>query len=155
MFILYCQLSDYTNRFVHVELDLLSSSVHCMFEQQTLTSNEKSCSIVYGPGEQCKNLSLSSRSESSITNSVIIDYQLFPSPQNESVYCYVLTAFDGTFSASIEGTFSTGINCSALPNRKILYIVHTINIESVLYLFIIPNSVHMHGCLTLFFLYRV
>ena len=112
MFRLYCQLSENTNRFVNVEFDLLSSSVHCVFEQQTLTSNEKSCSIVYGPGEQCRNLSQSSRSDSSTMNSIVIDYQPFPSPQSESVYCYVLTATDGTFSASIEGTFSTGIIAS-------------------------------------------
>ena len=97
------------NQFVNIEFDLLSTSIRCVFKQQTLTTTEKSCSIVYGPGEQCTNLSLSSRSQASTTNFVIIDYQPLPLPQSESVYCYLLTAYDGTFSASIEGTFSTGI----------------------------------------------
>lgn len=96
------------NQFVNVEFDLLSSSVHCIFEQQTLIGTDKSCSMVYGPGERCTNLSLSSRSQSTTSHFVVIDYHLFSPPQNESVYCYVLTAFDGTLSASIEGTFSTG-----------------------------------------------
>ena len=104
MFTLYCQLSGSTNQFVNVEFDLLSSSVHCVFKQQT-SSTEKLCNIVYGPGEQCTNLSQSSSSQSNGLNSVDIDYRALPLP---SVYCFVLTAYDGTFSASIEGTFTTG-----------------------------------------------
>lgn len=123
IFTLYCQLSENTNRFVNAEFDLLSSSVHCVFEQQTLISTEKSCSIVYGPGEQCTNLSQSSRNESSTTNSVIIDYQLPSPPQRESVYCYVLTAYYGTFSASIEGTFSTG-TIAPCQNCKTVYSIY-------------------------------
>ena len=108
-FTLCSQFLGSMNQFVNVEFDLLSSTVHCTFEQPALTSAKKSCSIVYGPGEQCTNLSLFSRSQSTTSNLVVIDYHPLPSLQSESVYCYVLTAFDGTFSASIEGTFSTGI----------------------------------------------
>ena len=104
---MYCQRSGSRNQFVNVEFDLLSTSVHCVFKQQT-SSTEKSCSIVYGPGEQCTNLSQSSSSRPNGLNSVVIDYPALPLPQNESVYCFVLTAYDGTFSASIEGTFTTG-----------------------------------------------
>ena len=110
--IVYCAssrcITESTNEVVNVEFDLLSSSVHCIFNKQTPTGTDKSCSMDYGPGEMCTNLSLSSRSQSTTSNLVNIDYHLLPPPQSESVYCYVLTAFDGTFSASIEGTFSTG-----------------------------------------------
>ena len=87
--------------------------------------------MVYGPGEMCTNLSLSSRSQSTTSNVVIIDYHLLPPPRSESVYCYVLTAFDGTFSTSIQGIFSTGTKTDYIRDPIVLTIIINFMCKSV------------------------
>ena len=90
-----------------MEFDLLLSSVQCTFMQPS--RNEKSCSIAYGPGEQCTNLSQTSERRERTLNSVVIDYLVLPYLQNESKFCSIVTASDGSLVARVERIFNTGI----------------------------------------------
>ena len=97
-----------TNSLVQVEFDALLSSAQCIFMQPT--RNEKSCSIVYGPGEDCSNLSLSSESGITTLNYVtIIEGLLIPQLQSGSKVCWMVTASDGPHIARVEGILTAGI----------------------------------------------
>lgn len=86
----------------------------------------KSCSIAYGPTETCDNTVNHSRiSNSTVTSdSVVINLPVL----SESIgmeYCYVATASNGTFTAIVKGTFSTGrvqnLYCDNIMASTILY----------------------------------
>ena len=102
-------------------VDLLSSAVICKFINQQ-NNNVKSCTIAYGPGETCSNLSnhgLSSRT--TVTpDSVVINLPEL-SQTDGILYCYLVTASNDSFTAVVEGMFSTG-TCMHIYN-VILYIV--------------------------------
>ena len=95
------------NNFVEVIIDLLSSAVICKFIEDQ--GDMKSCTIAYGPGEACDNLSNHSLSSDStvISDSVVISLPVL-SQSRGMEYCYVVTASNGSFTAMVKGTFSTG-----------------------------------------------
>lgn len=100
-------ISDTSNNFVDLSFDLALKTVTCLFLNQQETS-DKICSIVYGnPTENCRAISLQSKSDSS--DSVRIgfptEYQISP----QSRYCFAITASNGTFSVIVEGSIVTGI----------------------------------------------
>ena len=70
----------------------------------------KSCSIAYAPTEMCDNVGIHSRHISNTT--VTLDTVTLSLPVlSESIgkeYCYVVTASNGTFTATVKGKFNTG-----------------------------------------------
>ena len=91
-------------------IDLLSAAIVCQFIDDQV-KNMKSCSIAYGPTtEECDNMAIHSRiSNTTFTSdSVVINLPVL----SDSIgieYCYIATASNGTFTAMVKGTFSTGI----------------------------------------------
>jgi hypothetical protein len=104
-----------TNNFVQVTIDLLSAAIVCQFIDDH-GKNVKSCSIAYGPADaECDNMVGHSHiSNTMITlDSVVINLPVL----SESIgmeYCYIATASNGTFTAIVKGTFSTGTTCNIL-----------------------------------------
>ena len=99
-----------TNNFIRVIIDLLSAAVVCQFIEDQGNNNCKSCSIAYGPVETCNNVSGNHTLISNTTvtsNSVVINLPIL-SENIGMLYCYVATASNGTFTAMVKGTFSTG-----------------------------------------------
>ena len=104
-----------TNNFVRVRADLLSAAVSCEFIDDDQSNNIKSCSIVYGPVENCNRLQFPINhshvmlgNTTATSDSVVINLPVL----SESIgkeYCYIVTANNGTFMAIVKGTFSTGI----------------------------------------------
>lgn len=109
---MFTPFSESTNQFVVIKYDPLSSSVHCTFKQQS--SNDKSCRIAYGPGEQCTDLSQTSESRESTLNSVVIDHLVLPHLQNEGKFCAIVTASDGTSVVSVEKILNTGMTSTSI-----------------------------------------
>jgi hypothetical protein len=106
MFLL-CQVSDSINEFVKIEFDALLPSIRCVFQQPR--ESEKLCSIIYGPGQQCTDLSLTSEGrDNNLDSAVVVIDNLHL--QNESLFCSIVTASDGTWTASIEKIFHMGIH---------------------------------------------
>lgn len=65
---------------------------------------------MYSPGEECMaSTSIMERSESrrNSSHSVIIDLLVLPHSQN-NLYCFIVTASNGTFIVKIKGTFNAG-----------------------------------------------
>ena len=91
-------------------VDLLSATIVCQFIDDQ-GKNMKSCSIAYGPTtEECDNMAIHSHvsNTTSTSDSVVINLPVL----SESIgmeYCYVATASNGTFTAMVKGTFSTGM----------------------------------------------
>lgn len=109
-----CQLSGAINHFVEIKFDLLTSSVLCTFPSQQTTTN-RSCSIAYGPEEQCM-VNMMQRSESRGSNLLSLRLtipllELLHSQNN--LYCFTATASSGTFTTKIEGVFNAG-NCTII-----------------------------------------
>lgn len=98
--------TDVHNNFVKLKVDLASSSIICEFLQDS--NDTKECSIIYGHGEDCDDLSLNSQLESS-THKIIrvgLPGLIYHKP---STYCFVATASSASFVATVKGTFRTGI----------------------------------------------
>ena len=100
--------------------DLLSAASICQFNEDQ-GENVKSCSIAYAPMEMCDNVDIYNRHISNTT--VTLDIVILSLPVlSESIgkeYCYVATVSNGTFTAMIKGTFSTGILVMRLLYKKI------------------------------------
>ena len=105
-----------TNNFVQVRADLLSAAFFCEFiDNNDQSNNLKSCSIAYGPVENCNRLQFPINhshvmlgNTTAVSDSVVINLPVL----SESIgkeYCYIVTASNGTFMAIVKGTFSTGI----------------------------------------------
>ena len=98
-----------SNNFVQVIVDLSSSSVICKFINQE-ANHLKSCTITYGPGENCDNLSNHGlRSDTTSTSDSVVIHLPGLAQARGMVYCYTITASNGTFTAMVMGAFSTGI----------------------------------------------
>ena len=108
-----------TNNFVRVRADLLLATIVCEFiDNDDQSNNLKSCSIAYGPVENCNRLQLPINhshimlgNTTAASDSVVINLPVL----SESIgkeYCYIVTASNGTFTAFVKGTFSTGIKCN-------------------------------------------
>ena len=95
-------------------VDLLSAALSCRFTDD-LGNNVKSCSIGYSPiaTEMCDNTDILGKNIISNTTAtsdsvVVISLPVLSKSTGEE-YCYVATASNGTFTAMVKGTFSTGI----------------------------------------------
>lgn len=103
------KLTESTNQFVTVEFDALFSSVQCTFKQPMTSGNEKSCSIVYGPGENCTNLLQRSGNRTSTHDIIVtINNLIIPNIWQENKFCSIITASAGPYVANIEKVFYSG-----------------------------------------------
>lgn len=89
--------------------DFLASRLQCTLLDQ-LTINNISCNIAYSPEQWCLlNTNLESElSSQSNSSSVTIELLDFPHSQN-NIYCYTVTASNGTHTVKVEGVFNAGI----------------------------------------------
>lgn len=100
--------TESVNRFITVEFDAMRSSVQCTFRRSMATS-EKSCNIVYGPGEHCTNLSQSRENMTNALDTVTVKDLIIVGTQYEnSEFCSIITASDGSLVARVEHIFNTG-----------------------------------------------
>ena len=86
-------------------VDLLSAAAVCQFIDDQ-GKYMKSCSIAYGPAETCDHHS--HISNATVTSDSVVINLLVLSESIGMEYCYVATASNGTFTAMVKGTFSTG-----------------------------------------------
>lgn len=108
-------ITESRNSFVEVVIDLSSSIISCnFFNQQSV--NIKSCTIDYGPNGSCDSLPFSSHSNYSTHSKIDIDLLTHPGFHNEKMYCYMVTASNGTHTVVVDGIFNTGM-------RKNLYAI--------------------------------
>ena len=91
-------------------VDLLSAAIICQFIDDQ-GKNMKSCSIAYGPTtEECDNMAIHSRvSNTTFTSDSVVIHLPVLLDSIGMEYCYIATASNGTFTAMMKGTFSTGI----------------------------------------------
>ena len=101
------------NSFVEVVIDLSSSAVSCNFFNQ-LSDSTKSCTIEYGPSGSCDILPYMSQSNYSTHSRIEIDLLTHHGFHNERMYCYTITASNGTLTVAVDGIFNTGIYASIL-----------------------------------------
>ena len=102
--------SGTTNHFVDLSFNLASETATCLFLHQQ-ESSYKSCSIMYGlpAGETCTSLSYQSNTSESNYVYMHIGLPTTNQLQSQSEYCFTITASNGTLTAMVEGTFTTGI----------------------------------------------
>ena len=99
-------LTDGINDFVDIDLDFSATyTIKCRFLKQK-RSAVKSCMVHYGPKQrtQCNSVLPLSRNATTTLETVLVNLQ--PSNNQNSVYCYHLTASDGTRTVAVVGTFT-------------------------------------------------
>ena len=71
--------------------------------------NEKTCNLLYGPGNECKIWNSTKTISSSVTNthSDSVKIGLTSLPNKEPISCFIATLTSGTFVAEIEGMLNT------------------------------------------------
>ena len=112
-----CNIIGYRNNFVDVVIDLSATTVFCKFLNQQII-NTKSCTIEYGPSGRCDSLPYSSQNNhTSYSTTVTIDLPTYPLFFTEMMYCFTVTANNGTHTVKVDGNFYTGINLNKLIDR--------------------------------------
>ena len=103
---MYPPIGDSVN--VSVSFDLSSKQVICNFADHDMR-NEKTCKILYGPGNECNTWNSTKTITSSVTNthSDSMTIGLTSLPNKEPINCFIVTLTSGTFVAEIEGTLNT------------------------------------------------
>ena len=101
-----CLFLGTTNNFVDVIVDLPLSAFVCKFSDHE-ANTPKTCTVSYGPGESCDDLSRSGQAAAT-SESVLVHLPAL-AQDSGSRYCYVVTASNGSFTAKVTGTFNTGI----------------------------------------------
>ena len=89
--------TDLIKEFINIEFNQTASSIKCNFHNQqenTLTS----CSAVFGPGQDCRNLSQSSSENSTTNNSVIIHLNIEHGTNDINPYCFHVTATNSSLT---------------------------------------------------------
>lgn len=99
-------ISGNSSLFVNMTVDTELSIFICHFLKQSNTS-EKSCSIRYGPGESCNNLSSTSQMNSTGN---YLSLKLSLQPHVQLIYCFSVSARNGTNEIVTKGVFSAGMN---------------------------------------------
>ena len=100
--------TDLIKEFVNIEFNQTASSIECSFHNQqenTLTS----CSAVFGPGQDCSNLSQSSSENSTIVTdySIIIHLNIDQHGTNDiNPYCFHVTATNGSLTVTTRRVFN-------------------------------------------------
>ena len=103
-----CMYIESENVFVDVVIDLSLTTVFCKFLNQQ-SSSIKSCTIEYGPSGRCDRLPYSSQNNhTSYSTTVTIDLPTFPLFFTEMMYCFTVTANNGTHTVKVDGNFYTG-----------------------------------------------
>ena len=97
------------NYLVSVEVDLYSSTVTCKFLNQHEV-NMKSCIIEYGSSKSCHNLPFSSKKNETVFSTISIDLDTHAGFFDERMYCYIITANNGTHTTKIHGQFNSGMH---------------------------------------------
>ena len=92
------------NSFVKINFYGDNASIVCTFLNQQEGTKRK-CSIQYGPGEGCHNLSLASQGNST-SNKVVISLSI--QLPEELIYCFSVTASNGTHTVIIKALFNVG-----------------------------------------------
>ena len=98
-----------------MKLSLKTLTVLCEFLDLSMKQNGlKHCSIAYGPDGTCdmRPSSVQSASEPISNNSAIINLPNLPHLKRGDLYCFIVTAGDGTFVTTVEGRFGSGKNTS-------------------------------------------
>lgn len=98
--------TDLIKGFVNIEFNQTASSIKCNFHNQqenTLTS----CSAVFGPGQECRNLSQSSSENSTANDSVIIIHLNIEQDANDiNPYCFHVTTTNGSLTVTTRRVFN-------------------------------------------------
>ena len=106
-----CSNEVVLNERITVTFGLSTSTAVCEFHSQQLITM-KSCEISYGPGNMCNNTSYRYSSVSNETgsseSSIVIALSPNPKHLNERMYCYIVTAQEGTKTTKLEGRVFTG-----------------------------------------------
>ena len=99
--------TDLIEDFVSIKFNQTTSSIECSFHIQQ-ENPLKSCSVVFGPGGDCKNLSQSSSGNSTTNSSVIINLNnIIEQDSNDSeLHCFHVTAANGTFTVVMKRIFN-------------------------------------------------
>ena len=98
------------NSFIEAKFDFLALRLQCTLLNQQRVNNI-SCSITYYSQEQqcLLNTDLENEhSSQSNSSSVTIDLLDFPHSHN-NMYCYIITASNGTHTMKVKGVFNAGI----------------------------------------------
>lgn len=94
------------NGFVETQFNSDTTSIICTFvNQQENLNTQKFCSIQYGPGESCHNLSKTSQ-RNSTDNKIVL--RLSIQHPEELTYCFSVTAGNGTHTVGIKEVFNVG-----------------------------------------------
>lgn len=95
------------NSHIGVAIDLSSLTVLCKFHNQQDISSNKSCIIEYGPSDSCESLPYSSQNSLSTSSTVTIDLLTHPGFHNVRMYCFTVTATNGSHTIKVDGKFNT------------------------------------------------
>ena len=101
-------LVEPTNHYIGVDINLLRSSIRCTFLGQQQT-DEKFCSIAFSPEEMCMtNFVHWTEGRGNASHFLSVELPELPHSTN-NVYCYIITASNGIFTAKVEGKFNAGM----------------------------------------------
>ena len=102
MYVIY--FTDLIKEFVNIEFNQTASSIECSFHNQQ-ENMLTSCSAVFGPGQECSNLSQSSSENSTIAtnNSIIIHLNI---EHDINPYCFHVTATNGSLTVTTRRVFN-------------------------------------------------
>ena len=142
------------NNFIEVIVDLQSSAIICKFINRQ-PNNLKLCSVVYGSGDTCDNLSnYGLGSDTTFTSESVIIHLPVLSQSTRMIYCYVVTASNDTFTAMFTGTFSTGKHSKHgyyIPDVHVcidlLFLQHAIQLHLVVLRYYLSIKSVIHHCI--------
>ena len=97
--------TDLIEDFVSIKFNQTTSSIKCSFHIQQENSL-KSCSVVFGPGGNCRNLSQSRSGNSTTNSSVIVNLNIEQDSNDSELYCFHVTAANGTFTVVTKRIFN-------------------------------------------------
>ena len=99
--------TDLIEDFVSIKFNQTTSSIECSFHiQQENSLKSRSCSVVFGPGGDCRNLSQNSSGNSTTNSSVIINLNIEQDSNDSELYCFHVTAANGTFTVVTKRIFN-------------------------------------------------
>ena len=114
-----CSDADGNNTLVNIHFDVLTGSIRCIF-LTTSPGNFKTCNILYGRGEDCRNFTYLEKGTTTAVNTVTVR---LPEDHLKTVtqYCYIAKAGNGSFFAMVKGVFSTGLYYTVATDTSFPY----------------------------------
>ena len=97
--------TDLIKEFVNIEFNQTASSIECSFHSQQ-ESTFKSCSVAFGLGEDCRNLSQSSSVNSTTNNLVIVNLNIEQDSNDIELYCFHVTVTNGSLTVVTRKVFN-------------------------------------------------